>query len=554
MGPQSWTGGAMGQVLAFGHCKSASTVSTTPDSTPSSTEGVNEDSDFPDPGTPQEFSEEDEETDSLLDWRMTAMWTEPGAGSRRDLSGALVRTETIETLLAEDDGCSSLMETQCVAGAPGIREVPSAQEWRQEAGGHPQPQATCEPHPPASDSAPHSFETSQSASRDTLTCETTTGRAAKTRQVGKDKSEAPLGERHGLETEAAGADSLQAESVCGEKSDAQTEAVSRGRQDPQREGASEDRSGRRAESPSEERGGEQAERVSGSRRSVGTECVAGERQSVQTEPVLEGRESPQSEPVSDEGLQPGGDPATSRSQEPGLWGYPECQLMATPITSRTQELDVRQRDVPETQRLQRVHLLRSFVAIPQSVTDLLYWEDVKKTGSVFGAIILVMFSLTQFSSISVLAYLTLSILSVTISLRVYTSVLHLVYKTQERHPFQVYLDMDITLSQEQLRKYTETLLLYITSSINHLRRLFLVQHLLESLKFGVLLWLMTYIGAVFNGLTIVILVVVTAFIVPLVYQKHKVQIDQYLGLLTGQINRIKAKIQAKFPSTKAAAQ
>ncbi|XP_042201903.1 reticulon-1-A isoform X4 [Callorhinchus milii] len=188
------------------------------------------------------------------------------------------------------------------------------------------------------------------------------------------------------------------------------------------------------------------------------------------------------------------------------------------------------------------------------VTDLLYWEDVKKTGSVFGAIILVMFSLTQFSSISVLAYLTLSILSVTISLRVYTSVLHLVYKTQERHPFQVYLDMDITLSQEQLRKYTETLLLYITSSINHLRRLFLVQHLLESLKFGVLLWLMTYIGAVFNGLTIVILVVVTAFIVPLVYQKHKVQIDQYLGLLTGQINRIKAKIQAKFPSTKAAAQ
>ncbi|XP_042201902.1 reticulon-1-A isoform X3 [Callorhinchus milii] len=190
----------------------------------------------------------------------------------------------------------------------------------------------------------------------------------------------------------------------------------------------------------------------------------------------------------------------------------------------------------------------------ETVTDLLYWEDVKKTGSVFGAIILVMFSLTQFSSISVLAYLTLSILSVTISLRVYTSVLHLVYKTQERHPFQVYLDMDITLSQEQLRKYTETLLLYITSSINHLRRLFLVQHLLESLKFGVLLWLMTYIGAVFNGLTIVILVVVTAFIVPLVYQKHKVQIDQYLGLLTGQINRIKAKIQAKFPSTKAAAQ
>uniref|UniRef100_A0A4W3GV58 Reticulon n=1 Tax=Callorhinchus milii TaxID=7868 RepID=A0A4W3GV58_CALMI len=184
------------------------------------------------------------------------------------------------------------------------------------------------------------------------------------------------------------------------------------------------------------------------------------------------------------------------------------------------------------------------------VTDLLYWEDVKKTGSVFGAIILVMFSLTQFSSISVLAYLTLSILSVTISLRVYTSVLHLVYKTQERHPFQVYLDMDITLSQEQLRKYTETLLLYITSSINHLRRLFLVQHLLESLK---VIGLLFYSAAVCKCKCLNCLrhLLKPSLVGPLSLQ---VQIDQYLGLLTGQINRIKAKIQAKFPSTKAAAQ
>ncbi|GCB82329.1 hypothetical protein scyTo_0022311 [Scyliorhinus torazame] len=72
----------------------------------------------------------------------------------------------------------------------------------------------------------------------------------------------------------------------------------------------------------------------------------------------------------------------------------------------------------------------------EKATDLLYWEDVKKTGTVFGAIILVLFSLTQFSGISVLAYLTLSVLSVTISLRLYTSALHLIYKTQEAHPFQ----------------------------------------------------------------------------------------------------------------------
>ncbi|XP_032870424.1 reticulon-1-A-like isoform X2 [Amblyraja radiata] len=184
------------------------------------------------------------------------------------------------------------------------------------------------------------------------------------------------------------------------------------------------------------------------------------------------------------------------------------------------------------------------------VIDLLYWEDVKKTGTLFGAIILTLFSLTQFSSISVLAYLALSALSLTISLRLYTSVLHLLYKTQEVHPFQSYLDLDICFSQEQLRKYSEATVLYLTSSVDHLRRLILVEDLLDSLKFGVLLWLLTYIGALFNGLTVTILVVVGVFIVPLIYRKHKAQINQYLGLLRGQIKDLTAKIQAKLPGSR----
>ncbi|GCC19420.1 hypothetical protein chiPu_0018367, partial [Chiloscyllium punctatum] len=68
--------------------------------------------------------------------------------------------------------------------------------------------------------------------------------------------------------------------------------------------------------------------------------------------------------------------------------------------------------------------------------------------------------------------------------------------------------------------------------------------------FGVLLWLMTYVGAIFNGLTLTILVTVAIFIVPLVYRKHKVHINQYLGLVTGQIKEFTAKIQAKLPGSK----
>lgn len=68
--------------------------------------------------------------------------------------------------------------------------------------------------------------------------------------------------------------------------------------------------------------------------------------------------------------------------------------------------------------------------------ELLYWRDVKQTGLVFSSVLLLLFSLTQFSVVSVVAYLGLAALSATISFRVYKSVLQAVQKTDEGHPFK----------------------------------------------------------------------------------------------------------------------
>lgn len=46
---------------------------------------------------------------------------------------------------------------------------------------------------------------------------------------------------------------------------------------------------------------------------------------------------------------------------------------------------------------------------------------------------------------------------------------------------------------------------HINAYVAELRRLFLVEDLVDSLKFALLLWLLTYIGAIFNGMTVVIL-------------------------------------------------
>ncbi|KAM9294243.1 reticulon-1 isoform 1-T1 [Gastrophryne carolinensis] len=217
-----------------------------------------------------------------------------------------------------------------------------------------------------------------------------------------------------------------------------------------------------------------------------------------------------------------------------------------------------QRRVPEPSAGQSQVLMRplrettSTAALlsKETAIDLLYWRDVKQTGIVFGSVLLMLFSLTQFSVVSVIAYLALAALSATISFRIYKSVLQAVQKTDEGHPFKNYLDVEISLSQGQIQKYTDCLQMYMNSIVRELRRLFLVQDLVDSLKFAVLMWLLTYVGALFNGLTLLIMAVVSMFSLPAVYDKYQAQIDQYLGLVRTNMNMIVAKIQAKIPGTK----
>ncbi|XP_030627538.1 reticulon-1a isoform X2 [Chanos chanos] len=182
--------------------------------------------------------------------------------------------------------------------------------------------------------------------------------------------------------------------------------------------------------------------------------------------------------------------------------------------------------------------------------DLLYWRDVKQSGLLFGSVLLLLFSLTQFSVVSVVAYLALAALSATISFRVYKSVLQAVQKTDEGHPFKSYLEVEIALSPEQISKYVDKAQLYVNCTLKELRRLFLVQDLVDSIKFAVLMWLLTYVGAIFNGLTLLILAVVSMFTMPVVYEKYQTQIDQYLGLVRTQVNSIMGKIREKVPGAK----
>nr|XP_046258285.1 reticulon-4a isoform X5 [Scatophagus argus] len=187
---------------------------------------------------------------------------------------------------------------------------------------------------------------------------------------------------------------------------------------------------------------------------------------------------------------------------------------------------------------------------PASLVDLLYWRDVKTTGVVFGASLLLLLSLMACSIVSVCSYIGLALLSVTICFRIYKGILQAIQKSDEGHPFKQYLDQEVALSEDMVHKYSDMVLAKLNKTIVELRRLFLVEDLVDSIKFAVLMWILTYVGALFNGLTLLILGLIGVFSCPIIYEKHQAQIDHYLALVNNQVKDVVGKIQAKVPGMK----
>uniref|UniRef100_A0A4X1W3P1 Reticulon n=1 Tax=Sus scrofa TaxID=9823 RepID=A0A4X1W3P1_PIG len=156
------------------------------------------------------------------------------------------------------------------------------------------------------------------------------------------------------------------------------------------------------------------------------------------------------------------------------------------------------------------------------LADLLYWKDTKTSGVVFTGLMVSLLSLLHFSIVSVAAHVALLLLCGTISLRVYRKVLHTVHRGDGSNPFQAYLDVDLTLTREQTERLSQQIASRVVVAATQLRHFLLVEDLVDSLKLALLFYILTFVGAVFNGLTLLILGVIGLFTVPLLYRQHQV--------------------------------
>jgi hypothetical protein len=187
-------------------------------------------------------------------------------------------------------------------------------------------------------------------------------------------------------------------------------------------------------------------------------------------------------------------------------------------------------------------------SVDPRVIDLIYWRDIQRTFLLLSCTLATLFSFVMFSVLSVVAYASLVVMTTTLSFRIYKNVKAAVYKTGEGHPFQRYLDMDISIEQSTLHRWAEQVSVELLNLSGTLRRLFLVEDLVDSLKFYAFLYLMTYIGSLFNATTLIILADVALFSLPKTYEVYEIEINEIIKLARAQItalsNQVKQSVQA----------
>merc|ERR1712113_1363938 len=177
---------------------------------------------------------------------------------------------------------------------------------------------------------------------------------------------------------------------------------------------------------------------------------------------------------------------------------------------------------------------------PDQMNSLLYWDNPRDSGIACGSVLVCLLAVRYISLISVIGNLSLALVTATMSFRIYKSVLAAVNKTQEGHPFKQFLDIDVTLPADKVTEITDGLFNKLNSVLSKLKSVLLVENVLESLKFAVAMYLLTYIGALMNGLTIVTLAWIGAFSLPRVYRDNQTQIDD-------AINPLKASSRLPYP-------
>jgi hypothetical protein len=172
--------------------------------------------------------------------------------------------------------------------------------------------------------------------------------------------------------------------------------------------------------------------------------------------------------------------------------------------------------------------------LPPAIANLIYWRDYKKSGLVFGTGSLLILALSCFSVISVIAWLSVFLLGMTFAYRFYLLMLQVMQKTDEL-VYEELFKFNIYIRKERAQEFAVVMAGFINNVSAELVRLFLIEDVMDSIKFGLALYFMTYIGSWFNVITLVLMFFVSIFTIPKAIEKLAEQVN-HLKEMCDEVN------------------
>ena len=185
---------------------------------------------------------------------------------------------------------------------------------------------------------------------------------------------------------------------------------------------------------------------------------------------------------------------------------------------------------------------------------ILRWKDPVLSGLVAGSGLLFLAAISCYSLIAVAAYFGLSLVLLGLGSKLYVHLMGLLKKPC-KDPLAKVESLNLEVTEEQVQAVLSQTANHFNVAAATTKRLLLVEDYLESAKFALVAYLATFIGAIMNSLTLVIIAWVAAFSLPTVYAAKQKEVDAMLATATTHYTALNAKLVALVPQqqTQAAA-
>merc|ERR1711913_189513 len=216
---------------------------------------------------------------------------------------------------------------------------------------------------------------------------------------------------------------------------------------------------------------------------------------------------------------------------------PSCQSHATHLNRSDQIIPSMARNRDKRAPAQPVEL------------SILRWSHPQVSSLILVAGFVFLVSLLKFSLIPVTAHFALAALMLGVGCRVYVHLMGFLKKPC-RDPLNLVRDIEVTLPSEKLDSFINTAAENFNNIALKIKSLILIENYIAVLKFIILLYIITIIGAVFNTLTLLIFSWIGAFLIPTIYDQNKEKFDAIAAQFVVKYQGIDSKINSLLSARK----